>query len=189
MHPLDPLTIDEIKRVTAIVREARDDAIFVFNSICLKEPAKDLMMAYLGWDTSVPRPSDIEREAFVVLIDRPSGVVHEITVSLTRRAITKWEQVQGVQPTLHVLEMLEAEKAVLQDERVIAECKKLGITDMSTVFADTWGVGYHEIKGRRLMQALMYMRTSPDDNQYAHPLDFLPIYGKHHCRRSMRAFL
>ena len=74
--------------------------------------------------------------------------------------------------------MLEAEEILIKDERVIAECRKLGITDMKQVFVDPWGVGYHEsIKGKRLMQALVYMRTSPDDNQYAHPLDFNPLYG------------
>ena len=27
----------------------------------------------------------------------------------------------------------------------------------------------------RLIQTFMYVRTSPDDNHYAHPLDFTPI--------------
>ncbi|KAI9272971.1 copper amine oxidase [Phascolomyces articulosus] len=176
-HPLDNLSADEIRRATAIVRKERGNDTYIFNSIALKEPSKDLMMPFLGWDTSVPKPTKIEREAFLVLQDRPSGLVHEIIVSLTQDKITSWIKKQGVQPTLHIGEMLEAEENLIKDPRVIEECRKLGITDMKQVFIDPWGVGYHEsIKGRRLMQALVYMRTSPDDNQYAHPLDFNPIY-------------
>lgn len=177
-HPLDPLTVEEIKTVSSIIRKERGNEVFIFNSITLKEPPKDKMMAFLGWDTTLSKPESIEREAFVVLIDRPSGLVHEITVSITNSKITDWKRIEGVQPTLHVMEMLEAEAIMLKDERVIEECRKLEITDMENVFADTWGVGYHKIKGKRLMQALMYYRTSPDDNQYAHPLDFTPLYGK-----------
>ncbi|KAL1931911.1 hypothetical protein VTP01DRAFT_8967 [Rhizomucor pusillus] len=176
LHPLDPLTVEEIKIVSSIIRKERGNQVFIFNSITLKDPPKNKMMAFLGWDTDSSKPESIEREAFAVLIDRPSGLVHEITVSITHEKITEWKQVEGVQPTLHVMEMLEAETAMLKDERVVEECRKLGITDMENVFCDTWGVGYHEIKGKRLMQALVYYRTSPDDNQYAHPLDFTPLY-------------
>lgn len=178
LHPLDPLTVEEIKIVSSIIRKERGNQVFIFNSITLKDPPKNKMMAFLGWDTDSSKPESIEREAFAVLIDRPSGLVHEITVSITHEKITEWKQVEGVQPTLHVMEMLEAETAMLKDERVVEECRKLGITDMENVFCDTWGVGYHEIKGKRLMQALVYYRTSPDDNQYAHPLDFTPLYGE-----------
>ena len=74
--------------------------------------------------------------------------------------------------------MIEAEVAMKQDPLVIEECRKLGITDMNQVFIDPWGIGWSNIKGKRLVQAICYLRTSPDDNQYAHPLDFNPLYGK-----------
>ncbi|KAI9323500.1 copper amine oxidase [Dichotomocladium elegans] len=177
-HPLNNLSAEEIRRTAEIIRRERGSSeTYVFNSMVLKEPPKDIMMAYLGWaPSSVPKPTAIDREAFVVLIDRPSGLVHEMTVNLTKEAVTSWKKIEGVQPTMHPFEMLEAEKIMKEDPRVIDQCRILGITDMSMVFADTWGVGYHQIKGKRLVQALLYMRTSPDDNQYAHPLDFNPLY-------------
>nr|BAU20376.1 ethanolamine oxidase [Syncephalastrum racemosum] len=177
IHPLDPLSPEEIRHVSEIIRKQRaaDETTYIFNSIALREPPKEQILAHFGW-TDGPKPVQIDRQAFAVLIDRPSGLVHEIIVSITTASIVSWETKEGVQPTLHVQEMLEAEQVMLKDERVIEECRKLGIEDMSMVFADTWGVGWHKTKGKRLMQALMYMRTSPDDNQYAHPLDFTPLY-------------
>lgn len=176
-HPLDPLTTEEIRAVSTIIRKERLNEIFVVSSISLKEPPKDRMMAFLGWDTSRPKPESIEREALAIVMDRPSGLVHEMTVSLTQAKITDWKRIEGMQPTMHVMEMLEAESVMIKDERVIEECRNLGITDMKKVFIDAWGVGYHEIKDKRLMQGLVYYRNSPDDNQYAHPLDIFPLYS------------
>ena len=179
--PLDPLSADEIRCAAAIIREKRGtDTSYVFNMVTLKEPSKQQMMLYLGWENSSlqPKPVTIDREVFVLLVDRPSGLVHEVTVNLDKNAVTNWNKVEGRQPTINVFEMLEAEKEILKDERVKDQCRQLGITDMSMVYADPWGVGYHEVKGKRLVQALLYARTSPDDNQYAHPLDFNPLYGK-----------
>ncbi|KAL1931914.1 hypothetical protein VTP01DRAFT_8970 [Rhizomucor pusillus] len=176
-HPLDPLTTEEIRAVSTIIRKERPNEIFVFSSISLKEPPKDRMMAFLGWDTSRPKPESIEREALAIVMDRPSGLVHEMTVSLTQAKIADWKRMEGMQPTIHVMEMLEAESVMIKDERVIEECRNLGITDMKKVFIDAWGVGYHEIKDKRLMQGLVYYRNSPDDNQYAHPLDIFPLYS------------
>ncbi|CAO3647466.1 unnamed protein product [Cunninghamella blakesleeana] len=175
-HPLDPLHEEEIKKVVSIIKAARENEkiIYMYNSISLKEPSKEKVLAFQKESILI---TSIDREALVILIDRPSGLVHELVVSLTKQSILDWKKLDDVQPTLHVYEMLEAEKALLKDELVIAECAKLGIHDMSLVFADCWVVGFHkEIIGKRLMQALFYTRTSQDDNQYAHPLDFFPIY-------------
>ncbi|ORZ03925.1 copper amine oxidase [Syncephalastrum racemosum] len=182
-HPLDPLTPSEIRHVAEIVRATRspDDKTprdYIFSSICLKEPHKDKTLAYLQSVSEEAAALMPEREALVILIDRPSGLVHEILVSITDEKVKSAKTLKNVQPTQHVLEMIEAEKIITKDPSVIEECRKLGITDMKNVYADPWTVGYHaQFKSsKRLMQALMYMRTSPDDNQYAHPLDFVPIY-------------
>ncbi|KAI9272992.1 copper amine oxidase [Phascolomyces articulosus] len=175
-HPLDPLTADELRRTADIVRKERGDVSYIFNSMTLKEPAKDVVMGYFNYDSSLPKVTEIEREALVVLIDRPSGLVHDITVSLTKDKITEWIKTEGQQPTVNALEMIEAEQAMKKDPKVIEECRKLGIMNMDQVFIDPWGIGWSNIKGKRLVQAICYLRTSPDDNQYAHPLDFNPLY-------------
>lgn len=181
-HPLDPLDATELKQVVSIVQKARgdDDTQYIFSSVSLLEPLKDQVLAHLGWTSSSSASDTIERQAKVVLLDRPSGKIHELVVSLTKSAITRWDHptVKG-QPGIHVDEMDFAQDYIRASQRVIDECAKVGISDMSMVYADTWTVSRHKTKNnKRLSQVLLYLRTSKNDNQYAHPLDFYPIYGK-----------
>jgi primary-amine oxidase len=181
VHPFDQLSADEIADVAQLTRQAKPEIDFVFNTITLKEPKKEVMLSYLGWDTSKPRVAHVEREALVIALEKKTVKVYEAVVSLTTRKLKSWTYVPDVQPILTMDEMFEVEELVLKDEKVIQECRELGITDMSCVFNDPWAIARHIShpgRGKRLMQALMYMRTAEDDNQYAHPLDFVPIVGK-----------
>ncbi|RCH78767.1 hypothetical protein CU098_002800, partial [Rhizopus stolonifer] len=178
VHPLDQLSADEMMHVAAIVRQAQSDMDFVFNTITLKEPRKDVMLSYLGWDTSKPRVELVEREALVVSLEKKTMKCFEGIVSLTEGRLKTWNYIPDVQPILTMDEMFEVEELVLKSDLVREECLGLGITDMSSVFADPWAIARHVShpgREKRMMQALMYMRTCEDDNQYAHPLDFVPI--------------
>jgi primary-amine oxidase len=181
-HPLDPLSTEEVIQTASLIRQDKGEDDFIFNTITLREPSKELMMAYLGWDKSTPKPETVEREAFVIIIERPSGYVHEAIVSLTHNKIKTWLKLKDVQPTLTMDEMNEVEAMIVKDPLVAAECAELGITDMSMVYCDPWAIGKHLTIGgeRRIMQAFMYYRLSEEDNQYAHPLDFIPIIGEYH---------
>ena len=73
LHPLAPLTPDEIRAAAAIARtaDAADDAVFI--SLQLREPAKE---AYYAWaDDDGPRPA---RRARCAIYDRDRRV-REIT--------------------------------------------------------------------------------------------------------------
>ncbi|CEJ04050.1 Putative Amine oxidase [Rhizopus microsporus] len=70
VHPLDQLSGDEIIQVAAIARQAKPEIDFVFNTITLKEPKKEVMLSYLGWDNSGPRVTQVEREALVVALEK-----------------------------------------------------------------------------------------------------------------------
>ncbi|ORX52443.1 hypothetical protein DM01DRAFT_1336811 [Hesseltinella vesiculosa] len=177
LHPLTPLSPQEIKQASAVVSDARktDPTFYNFVVVTLVDPPKDKVLAQIGWIDA--EPLALERQAFVMLRDRPSGLAHEIVVSLKTNQIVSWKKVEGVQPSIHVSEALIGEKIMRKDPRVIAEVAKHGITDMSKIYIDSWPVGYHKtIKGRRLMQGLVYYRKHENSNQYAHPLDFFPIY-------------
>lgn len=179
-HPLDQLSGDEIIEVATITRQSKPNVDFVFNTITLKEPKKDLMLSYLGWDTSKPRVTKIEREALVIALEKKTMKCYEGIVSLTARTLKTWKYIPDVQPILTMDEMFDVEQLVMKDEKVRRECLELGITDMSQVFSDPWAIARHVAhpgREKRMMQALMYMRTCEDDNQYAHPLDFVPIVG------------
>jgi primary-amine oxidase len=181
VHPFDQLSADEIIQVAQITRQAKPNIDFVFNTITLKEPKKSIMLSYLGWDNSKPRVTKVEREALVICLEKVTMKCYEAIVSLSNNALKSWTYIPDVQPMLTMDEMFEVEELVIKDEKVRQECLELGITDMSSVFSDPWAIARHIShpgREKRLMQALMYMRTCEDDNQYAHPLDFVPIVGK-----------
>ncbi|HZZ52697.1 MAG TPA: tyramine oxidase, partial [Trebonia sp.] len=84
-HPLDPLSADEIRRVSAIVRRDRGvGAGWRFASIELKEPAKaDLPALESGELTG--------RDAVAVCWNRADGQAYRATVSLTGDKVGAWE--------------------------------------------------------------------------------------------------
>jgi primary-amine oxidase len=180
-HPFDQLSSDEMTQVSTITRQAKPEVDFVFNTITLKEPKKDIMLSYLGWDTSKPRITKVEREALVIALEKKTMKCFEGVVSLTYNTLKSWNYIPDVQPILTMDEMFEVEELILKDPKVHAECREIGISDMSSVFCDPWAIARHighPGREKRLMQGLMYMRTCEEDNQYAHPLDFVPIVGK-----------
>ena len=91
LHPLEPLSADEIREAVAILRAGGllgEAARFV--TIELREPAKE---AVLDWEQLAP-----PREAFVILLDRVSGETHEAVVSLDDEAVVSFTLIPGVQP-------------------------------------------------------------------------------------------
>ncbi|KAI7861384.1 copper amine oxidase [Spinellus fusiger] len=177
-HPLDQLTAKEITRVANIVQQSNPDMNIIFNTITLKEPSKELMLSFLGWNTKESRVNHIEREAITIVLEKPSMKCYKGVVSLDFDLLKTFKCVPDVQPLLTTDDMFEIEKIVIADKGVIAECRELGVHDMSMIIADPWAIARHSAykdRTNRLAQALMYMRTCENDNQYAHPLDFVPI--------------
>jgi primary-amine oxidase len=173
---LDPLSADEIRAVTAIVRAAPQFAAFGsrwrFITIALREPRKDAVLALreLSDAPSVPR------EAEVVLLDHGSGIAHEVVVSLTGEAIVDWREHPGVQPLATVDELGEAEELVRLDPQFQAALKRRGVTEFEKVQIDAWpagNFGYDDEVGLRLARCVAFVRDRPGDNEWAHPVDGL----------------
>ena len=84
IHPLEPLAKAEVEAVVEVIRrDARTTATTRFVSVVLSEPSKQAVIDY--------EPGDqIEREAFVVLLDNATGQCVEAVVSLDRQAVTSW---------------------------------------------------------------------------------------------------
>lgn len=84
------------------------------------------------------------------------------------------KELKDVMPILTLEDLDITERVSRTDSRVIEACQEIGITDMSKVFIDAWAIGvdHRWAADTRLQQGLAYYRASPNDNQYAHPLDF-----------------
>ena len=67
VHPLEPLTAEEISAAVDVLRAERNLAdSYRFVSVVLHEPSKDHVLSF--WDEG-----SIDREAFVVLLDNSDG--------------------------------------------------------------------------------------------------------------------
>src|SRR5262245_63950407 len=109
LHPLDPLTAAEVERAWEILRAQHAPgprARVVF--IMLHEPPKKVVLGHRAGD-------DVERAAFVVVVDGATGRAHEAVVSLTEGRVLSWDHVPGVQPALVLDEFVECEAAVRAD--------------------------------------------------------------------------
>ncbi|HTK92125.1 MAG TPA: primary-amine oxidase [Verrucomicrobiae bacterium] len=170
LHPLDPLTADEIRSAVAVVRASdRLGPQVLFIRVCLHEPPKRTVLTFQTGDA-------LERQAFVLLRDRLARTTCEVIVSVTRRTILSWKDLAGVQPPITFDEFLECERMVQSDPTWQAAMKKRGVTDFSLAMVDPWSAGYYgpaDDPARRLVRALTWIRTDEHDNGYARPIEGL----------------
>jgi primary-amine oxidase len=170
-HPLEPLSIDELRTAVDILkRHGKVLATTRFVSIGLKEPAKAFVQAP---NVGVVPP----REAFVVLFDNAANACFEATLSLTEGVIGVWVHIPNVQPTMTFDEQVECERAVLDSpEFKDALMRHTGIDGTELVMVDIWSAGYYgedEERTRRLARPLCFLRTDPTDNGYVRPIEGL----------------
>ncbi|BDD80371.1 amine oxidase [Tsukamurella pulmonis] len=169
-HPLDPLSADEIRAVTALLaREHGVNDDWRYASIEMFEPTKAELAAF---DTD---GTPCERVAVAVLFDRTANRTYKARLSLTADAVTAFDHVPGVQANVTVDEWDEADRALRAHPDVIAALAARGITDMSLVFMDTWTYGAvlipEEFAGRRIGWSDTWVRASDGANPYAGPVN------------------
>lgn len=172
-HPLDPLTAEEIRQATAILR--RDKGFgpgWRIASMELKEPAKSVVREFRSGDP-------IAREAVVVLWNREDGMAYKARLDLTADQLVGWEEQPGRQPNATVDEWHDCDEQMRQHPEVIQALKGRGITDMSLVLIDVWTYGDHliaeELKDRRVGWCDIWVRDAQTSNPYAHPVSGLKL--------------
>jgi Cu2+-containing amine oxidase len=168
VHPLEPLTAEEITIAVTTVKQEKSLGDRVrFMSVALQEPPKDCVLAY--------RPGDeIDRQAFIVLMDNATAKTYEAIVSISDRVVVSWEHIADAQPGFVLDEFFECEAAVKASPEFQAALLKRGITDLDLVMVDPWSAGNYDPsaeQGLRLSRALSWVRSSPTDNGYARPIE------------------
>ena len=121
------------------------------------------------------KPGDpIDRQTFMVLLDRADGKAYEAVVSITAGVVKSWRYVPGIQPPITLEEFFECEAAVKADPKFQEAARKRGVTNFDLIMVDPWSAGNFGAKEEqeyRLSKALSWVRTTPDDNGYAHPIE------------------
>ncbi|MEM8905468.1 MAG: primary-amine oxidase [Actinomycetota bacterium] len=171
-HPLDRMTAAEAEAAIAIVKsDPRWTDRMRFASVNLAEPDKELVLAFEPGST-------VDRAAEVILLDTATPTTIEVTASISEGAVTSWEAVPGVQPSVILDEFFEAEAAIKEHPDFVAAMAKRGITDMDLITVDPWSAGNYGDpleSGERIIRGLVWVHEQPGDNQYAHPVDGLMV--------------
>jgi primary-amine oxidase len=188
IHPLDPLSSDEISQTSAAVQSflglTPDNVVqnLRFVAISLLEPTKK---DYINGNP-------VPRKAEVVTLNPKTGISSEYHVNLeTSRVIFSENLPKGTQPML-TPEDCELAEAIVQSckqvQKVLME--RYDIADMSRVACDPWSVHLASGSDRemtawrddgvpgRLVQTFLYHRQygeGLEDNHYAHPIDVVPV--------------
>jgi len=169
IHPLEMLSRDEISRAAAAVRsDHRFTEGTTFVHVVVHEPDK----AELAGGSAL-------RSAEVQLVDGPGLGAIEVVVELEKGTVTSWEHVEGVRPTLLFGEAANAIFTTKEHPEYVAALAKRGITDVDNVQIDPWpaGVfGYDAETDRRIARCISFLRTDPQDNGYARPIEGLIVH-------------
>ncbi len=169
-HPLDPLSRQEIKDTRKILSDrGLVDRKTRFEQITLHEPPKAFVKDFEPGDA-------IPRSAFTVL--KKNSEVYEAVVSLSHRKVESFTRVPGVQTAFLDTDYEVVDRLTAENEALIDELAKLGITDPSKVFCDTNSVGYFgfpEQEGKRLARAICYVKEADSTNYYARPIESVSV--------------
>ncbi|HJZ72426.1 MAG TPA: hypothetical protein VKE51_11855 [Vicinamibacterales bacterium] len=166
VHPLDPLTADEIR---AAVQVARSDTRFgsaAFPSIALQDPPKADVLA---WHPGPP----LVRAARVQALT--AAGCYELLVDLGERRIVSAIERRGAEPSITLSE-IEGIRVVLANEAFKAGLRKRGITDLSAVFCAPFSAGYYgspEQAGKRLVKVGCFDTRRTTTNVFGWPIERL----------------
>src|SRR5919197_202593 len=172
-HPLDPLTEEEVKAASSILKRERGlDADHRFVYVMLNEPSKKDVLAFKPGNGV-----EVDRQAFVVLRDRSKGKAFEAVVSLTQEKVLRFKEVEGVQPSIVLEEFMAVDDIIRKDPRWQEAMRKRGVTDFSLAILDAWSNGYYgpedgPEKGR-FCRPLTWLRTGEGEHSYARPVEGL----------------
>lgn len=170
-HPLRPLSAAEIDLASHIVRgDERFEAGTRFVYIFLLEPPKAEVLAH----PSAARPARLVK---AVLRSPRRRETLEVVVSLDAGAVASWATIPGAQPSLTPDELLAAERAVRADPRWRDAMRRRGVDDLDLAMIDPWPLGHwgpeDDPSRGRYVRPLTWVRSSPEDNGYARPVEGL----------------
>ncbi len=175
-HPLDPLTYEEINKVSHIVKSASNlGKELLFETIMLIEPSKEIVLSY-------KKGNPIDRNAFVVVLNFKDEKIYEIEINITTEKIINCEHIPNVQPAFIFgdleMDFNEWEAKMKKDPKVVNALKERGINNSDLLMIDPWPIsnfGNKNEEGKRLAIGRCWLRREPKDNAYARPIEGLSI--------------
>ncbi len=170
INPLDPLSKEEVSKAVSLVSQnLEDNTSYRFVSVELLEPPKEKILSFTP-------TIEIDRIAKIILLNNKTTQTEEWKISLSQEIVLDRLILSGVQPNILLDEFSECEEAVKASSEFQKAVALRGVTNMDLVMVDAWSAGNFgtaEEKNTRLVRALSWVRSDPDDNGYARPLEGL----------------
>lgn len=164
LHPLRPLSPEEIRKAVSIVRTRPELAGLAIETVELKEPDKAAYRA----------GSPVPREARVNLFSLHRLGVTRTVVDLDAGTVTAVTEAPDARPMIQLEQFMAIEDIVKASPDFVAACAKRGITDMAMVCVDPWSAGNFRVPGeedRHLCHTFAWLRLRENENFYAHPIE------------------
>ncbi|KAH3673165.1 hypothetical protein WICMUC_003849 [Wickerhamomyces mucosus] len=170
--PFAPLSAQEIKLASTIIRDGHDSAVR-FKTISHYEAPKEQIVNYL--EKNGPAP---DRKARVYTYSG-EGKKYNSIINLTQQKVEKSEIVpEEIQFPMTDYDQKMAEHVCENHPKILAEVAKCKLPKGAKVIADPWCYGTDDPnETRRLFQCYFYVVFSdhPEANHYANPLPFSPV--------------
>lgn len=178
-HPLDSLTADELSAGRAVL----DAAGLIgpgtrFPNVLPVEPSKEAVAAF--------RPGDaIERRILYVMLDTTTGRAAEAIVSVTTNEVVDHRDLGTAespygQPQYLFEEYEAAERIAKGSAEWQASMKRRGLEDrMELAFCAPLAPGFFnraDEAGRRAIRSLTFLRATPEDSPWSHPVEGLIVH-------------
>lgn len=175
VHPLDPLTLEEIGTACDLVKaNGKVTPRCRFPVVRLEEPSKVELRTHAS---GTPLP----RLAFVVTLEPETGAATEFVVDVTAARIVSTKLLPNAeapygQPPVMIAEFILCEQIVKADEGWRAAMRRRGMSekDMEMAQVDPFSSGFFDRdfeRGRRIVRAVTFFREDIKDNAYAHPVE------------------
>ncbi|MGO4533661.1 primary-amine oxidase [Leifsonia sp. 2MCAF36] len=179
VHPLDLLTGEEIvagRRVLEVAGLVTETTRFP--NVLPVEPSKEAVAAF--------RPGDaIERRILFVILDTATGESAEAIVSVTTHELVDYRKLGSAdmpygQPQYLFEEYERAERIAKASPLWQAAMKRRGLEDrMELAFCAPLAPGFFNREdevGRRAIRSLTFLRSSPEDSPWSHPVEGLIVH-------------
>jgi primary-amine oxidase len=166
VHPLDPLTADEIRTAVQIAKSDTRFADAAFTSVAVQEPPKADVLAWQPGRT-------LARSARVQAMT--AGGVYELLVDLSQRRLVSALEQRGVEPSITLSE-IEATKVVLSNDEFKSGLAKRGITNLAKVFCAPFSAGYFGSpvqQSKRLVKVGCFDTRRSTTNLFGWPIERL----------------
>ncbi len=173
VHPLEPLSADELRRAVAVLRSAdRLSEAARFSCALPVEPDKATLRGGNG--------AAIERRVRLVGYDRELGASFDALISLSQDKLLDFSRVETGHAPISLADVARVSGITKADPRWQEAMRNRGIEDFDLVQIDPWpGGGFvpeGAPAGTRLMRAISFVHEDPDDNAYARPVEGLIAY-------------